>query len=179
LLHELACRLPDQSGVADRCGGFGRISGFAACGRKPRDQLCALALAEVDPVWWAWARRHPDLIIPLAARHRLSAVYASRYFVTAGGLISYGPDLVDQYRRAAGYVDRILKARSRPQAPTNLPDAGQFGGRFGMIVGNQCCPAATTNQNRSVVQRSSRFRYGNRPALAGNCISGAGPCDGW
>jgi putative ABC transport system substrate-binding protein len=57
----------------------------------------------------ALATRHRDLIIALAARLRLPAVYASRYFVTAGGLISYGPDLVDQYRRAAGYVDRILR----------------------------------------------------------------------
>src|SRR5882672_5506866 len=55
------------------------------------------------------ASRHRHLIITLAARHRLPAVYASRYFVTADGLISYGPDLLDQYRRAAGYVDRILK----------------------------------------------------------------------
>jgi putative ABC transport system substrate-binding protein len=52
---------------------------------------------------------HRDLIIALAARLRLPAVYIERFFVTAGGLISYGPDFVDQFRRAAGYVDRILK----------------------------------------------------------------------
>ena len=51
---------------------------------------------------------HRRLITELAARHRLSAIYFSRLFVTAGGLISYGPDLVDQFRLAAGYVDRIL-----------------------------------------------------------------------
>lgn len=50
-----------------------------------------------------------ELIIALAAQHRLPAVYFQRYFVNSGGLISYGPDRVDQYRRAAGYVDRILK----------------------------------------------------------------------
>ena len=50
-----------------------------------------------------------DLIVAMIAGHRIPAVYAARYFVTAGGLISYGPDFVDQYRRAAGYVDRILK----------------------------------------------------------------------
>src|SRR6516164_5220705 len=50
-----------------------------------------------------------DLIIALAARHRLPAVYPLRFFVTGGGLVSYGPDIVDQYRRAAGYVDRILR----------------------------------------------------------------------
>jgi putative ABC transport system substrate-binding protein len=63
---------------------------------------------------------HRDLIIALAARHRLPAVYGFRFFATAGGLISYGPDIVDQYRRAAGYVDRILeKPGDLPvQAPT-------------------------------------------------------------
>jgi ABC-type uncharacterized transport system substrate-binding protein len=52
---------------------------------------------------------HRDLIITLAARHKLPAVYYERFFVAAGGLVSYGPDFVDQYRRAAGYIDRILK----------------------------------------------------------------------
>jgi hypothetical protein len=56
----------------------------------------------------ALATRHRDLIITLAARHKQPSVYPSRYFVAARGLISYGPDSIDQYRRAAGYVDRIL-----------------------------------------------------------------------
>jgi putative tryptophan/tyrosine transport system substrate-binding protein len=60
---------------------------------------------------------HRDLIIALAARHKLPAVYFERFFVAAGGLISYGPDLLDQYRQAAGYVDRILKG----EKPANLP----------------------------------------------------------
>ena len=55
------------------------------------------------------AQRHRDLIIALAARYKLPAVYYARFFVAAGGLMSYGVDLADQYRRAAGYVDRILK----------------------------------------------------------------------
>ena len=67
------------------------------------------------------ATRHRDLIITLAARHRLPAVYASRYFVTDGGLISYGPDLIDQYRRAAGYVDRILKGEKPADLPVQAP----------------------------------------------------------
>jgi ABC-type uncharacterized transport system substrate-binding protein len=67
------------------------------------------------------ATRHRDLIIALAARHRLPAVYASRYFVTDGGLISYGPDLIDQYRRAAGYVDRILKGEKPADLPVQAP----------------------------------------------------------
>jgi putative tryptophan/tyrosine transport system substrate-binding protein len=52
---------------------------------------------------------HRDLIIALAARHKLPAVYYARFYVTNGGLVSYGPDYADQYRRAASYVDRILK----------------------------------------------------------------------
>jgi putative ABC transport system substrate-binding protein len=60
---------------------------------------------------------HRDLIIALAARYRLPAVYFERYLAAAGGLISYGPDLLDQYRLAAGYVDRILKG----EKPANLP----------------------------------------------------------
>lgn len=60
---------------------------------------------------------HRELIIGLAARLRLPAIYPFRYFATGGGLMSYGPDVVDQYRRAAGYVDRILKG----EKPANLP----------------------------------------------------------
>ena len=64
---------------------------------------------------------HRDLIITLAARHKLPAVYSERSFVAAGGLISYGPDLVDQYRRAAGYVDRILKGEKPADLPVQAP----------------------------------------------------------
>ena len=60
---------------------------------------------------------HRNQIITLAARHKLPAVYSDRHFVTSGGLISYGPDRVDQYRQAAGYVDRILKG----EKPADLP----------------------------------------------------------
>jgi putative ABC transport system substrate-binding protein len=57
----------------------------------------------------------------LAARHRLPAVYNERSFVAADGLISYGPDFVDQYRRAAGYVDRILKGEKPGELPVQAP----------------------------------------------------------
>ena len=69
----------------------------------------------------ALATRHRDLIIALAARLRLPGVYPNRYFVTGGGLISYGPDYVDQYRRAAGYVDRILKGEKPADLPVQAP----------------------------------------------------------
>jgi putative tryptophan/tyrosine transport system substrate-binding protein len=64
---------------------------------------------------------HRDLIITLAAKHRLPAVYSARYFVTAGGLISYGPDFLDQHRLAAGYVDRILKGEKPADLPVQAP----------------------------------------------------------
>ena len=62
-----------------------------------------------------------DLIITLAARQKLPAVYPERFFVAAGGLISYGPDQIDQYRRAAGYVDRILKGEKPAELPVQAP----------------------------------------------------------
>ena len=65
------------------------------------------------------ARR--SLIITLAARHKLPAVYAFRYFATSGGLISYGPDIIDPFRRAAGYVDRILKGEKPADLPVQTP----------------------------------------------------------
>jgi ABC-type uncharacterized transport system substrate-binding protein len=64
---------------------------------------------------------HRELIVRLAARHRLPAVYAYRVFVTSGGLMSYGPDIPGQYRRAAGYVDRILKGESPGDLPVQRP----------------------------------------------------------
>jgi putative ABC transport system substrate-binding protein len=69
----------------------------------------------------ATARFHRDLIITLAARHKLPTVYFDRTFVAAGGLISYGADFVDQYRRAAGYVDRILKGAKPADLPVQAP----------------------------------------------------------
>lgn len=62
-----------------------------------------------------------DQIITLADRHKLPAVYFNRYFVDGGGLISYGPDIVEQYRRAAGYVDRILKGENPADMPVQAP----------------------------------------------------------
>jgi len=64
---------------------------------------------------------HRDLIITLAARHKLPAVYGGSHFVTGGGLISYGPDRVDQYRQAAGYIDRILKGEKPGDMPVQAP----------------------------------------------------------
>ena len=67
------------------------------------------------------AQRHRDLIVALAARHRLPAIYFDRLFVASGGLIAYGPDQIDMYRRAAGYVDRILKGEKPADLPVQAP----------------------------------------------------------
>jgi putative ABC transport system substrate-binding protein len=64
---------------------------------------------------------HRNLIITLAARHKLPAIYFERNFVTSGGLISYGPDYLDQFRRAASYVDRILKGEKPADLPVQAP----------------------------------------------------------
>jgi putative ABC transport system substrate-binding protein len=69
----------------------------------------------------AWAVVHRDLITTQSARHKLPAIYFSRSFVVAGGLASYGPNVLDQYRRAAGYVDRILKGEKPADLPVQAP----------------------------------------------------------
>jgi len=71
---------------------------------------------------------HRKLIAALAARHRLPTIYNSRYFVADGGLISYGPDVIDQFRRAAGYVDRILKGEKPADLPVQAPT------KFEMVI---------------------------------------------
>src|SRR5262252_2095996 len=86
------------------------VTAFA---REPNGGLIVLA----SPL----AIVHRDLIITLAARHRLPAVYTLRFFVTGGGLICYGPDSIEPYRRAAGYVDRILKGEKPADLPVQAP----------------------------------------------------------
>ena len=69
----------------------------------------------------AAGRHYRDLIIALAARHKLPAVYSERHFAAAGGLITYGANWIDQYRLAAGYVDRILKGEKAADLPVQTP----------------------------------------------------------
>jgi putative tryptophan/tyrosine transport system substrate-binding protein len=83
----------------------------------------------------AFAQIHRDRIITIAARLRLPAVYPYRFMVTSGGLISYGPDLVDQYRRAAGYVDRILKGEKPADLPVQAPV------KFEMVINRKTAKA--------------------------------------
>ncbi len=119
----------------DQVSGGGRLGAIQAAAPSLRVELSLIDVrdtGEIERAVTAFARRpngglivatsafaqiHRGAIITLAARHRLPAVYPYRFFVTDGGLISYGPDTVDQYRRAAQYVDRIL----RGEKPANLP----------------------------------------------------------
>src|SRR5262245_2274418 len=85
----------------------------AAFAREPNGGLIVVVSS--------WATVHRELIIALAAKHRLPAIYPYRYFVAGGGLVSYGTDLVNQYGRAAGYVDRILKGEKPADLPVQNP----------------------------------------------------------
>ena len=87
--------------------------GVTAFAQKPNGGLIVTA----NP----FASEHRKLIIELADRHKLPAVYFEQVFTKDGGLISYGPDIVDQYRRAAGYVDRILKGEKPADLPVQAP----------------------------------------------------------
>ena len=64
---------------------------------------------------------HRELIATLTAKHQLPAIYSHRSYTVAGGLISYGPDILDQFQRAAGYVDRILKGEKPADLPVQAP----------------------------------------------------------
>jgi putative ABC transport system substrate-binding protein len=87
--------------------------GITALARDPNGAL----IAAVGP----GVIRHRELIIGLAARHKLPAIYPYRFFATEGGLVSYGPDPIEPYRRAAGYVDRILKGEKPAALPVQAP----------------------------------------------------------
>jgi putative tryptophan/tyrosine transport system substrate-binding protein len=87
--------------------------GIATFARDPHGAL----ILTVGPA----ALRHREMIIGLAARHKLPAVYPYRFFATEGGLVSYGPDTIEPYRRAAGYVDRILRGEKPADLPVQAP----------------------------------------------------------
>src|SRR5215510_5726956 len=91
---------------------------------------------------------HSKLIVMLAARYRLPAVYNERSFVAGGGLISYGPDFVDQYRRAAGYVDRILKGEKPADLPVQAPT------KYELVINLKTAKALGIEMPASVLARA-------------------------
>jgi putative tryptophan/tyrosine transport system substrate-binding protein len=113
---------------------------FEAFARSPNGGLIVTASQR------SWL--HRDLIVTLAAQHRLPAVYFERSFVTAGGLISYGPNYVDQYRRAAGYVDRILKGEKPADLPVQAPT------KFELVINLKTAKALGLDLPASVLARA-------------------------
>ena len=106
------------------------MSSTATVPAKPQtlDELM-LAMDVVDTI------RHRELIVALAAKHRLPAVYALREFVTAGGLMFYGADFTDIFRRAAPYVDRILRGAKPADLPVQAPT------KFELVIGLKAAKA--------------------------------------
>ena len=91
---------------------------------------------------------HRDLIVPLAARHKLPAVYPFRYYVTDGGLVSYGPDTIEQFRRAAAYVDRILKGEKPADLPVQTPT------KYEMVINLKTAKALGLTVPQSLLARA-------------------------
>ena len=125
-----------DSAIPSGAGQFGVIQAMAASLSVEISPVNVHNAAEIDRAVMALAQPsnggliitasglvlgHRDLIITLAARHKLPAVYFERFFVAAGGLISYGPDNIDQFRRAAGSIDRILKGEKPADLPVQAP----------------------------------------------------------
>ncbi len=100
----------------------------------------------ITPSALALAQR--DLIVALAAEHRLPAVYPQRFFIANGGLISYGPNLVDQTRQAAGYVDRILKGERAGDLPVQAPV------KFDMEINLKTAKALGIEVNPTLIARA-------------------------
>jgi putative tryptophan/tyrosine transport system substrate-binding protein len=117
--------------------------GLAAAARSANGGLIVLA--------GGWAVRHRDLIISRASQHKLPAVYNDRYFVTAGGLISYGPDLVEQYRQAAGYIDRILKGEKPADLPVQTPT------KYQMVLNLKAAKALGLEVPATLLARADEF----------------------
>jgi putative ABC transport system substrate-binding protein len=91
---------------------------------------------------------HRDLIITLAAQYKLPAIYSDRFNVAQGGLLSYGPDRVDQFRRAAGYVDRILKGEKAADLPVQAPT------KFELVINLKTAKALGLDLPHSLLARA-------------------------
>jgi len=130
-----------DSTIASGIGQFGAIQSAAPTLGLEASPINLRDAAEIDRDIAAFARSpnsglivtaaprallYRDLIIALAARHRLPAVYGAPPYAAAGGLMAYGPDLLDQFRRAAGYVDRILKGENPAELPVQAPTKFQL-----------------------------------------------------
>ena len=94
---------------------------------------------------------HRDLIVSLAARHQLPAAYAYRVYVAHGGLFTYGADISSQYRRAAGYVDRILKGEKPGDLPVQSPT------KYNLVINLKTAKALGLSVPASVLTRADEL----------------------
>jgi putative ABC transport system substrate-binding protein len=130
-----------DSSISVGIGLFGAIQSAAPSARVEVSPVGVRDAAEMEQSIAAFARAangglivtaspsafvHRNLIVALAARYKLPAIYPAREFVTAGGLLGYGPDILDQYRQAAAYVDRILKGAKPADLPVQHPTKYQL-----------------------------------------------------
>ena len=141
LLKEIAPRVTRAAVLRDPAipAGIGEFGAIQAVATSLRIELRPIDMRDADEIERAitafarssngglivtsnaWGIVHRDLIIALASRHRLPVVYPFRVFITAGGLVSYGPDTIDPHRRAADYVDRILRGDKPAELPVQAP----------------------------------------------------------
>ena len=176
LLREVAPRVTRAAVLRDPAnpGGIGQLGAIMAVAQPLGVELTPVGVreaGEIERAVTAFARSsnggliitssiltevHRDLIIALAARHRLPAVYSERNFVTGGGLISYGADLSEGYRSAAGYVDRILKGEKPADLPVQNADQ--------VRPGRQPQDRQSTRSHRAAVAARPRGR-GDRVRL--------------
>jgi putative tryptophan/tyrosine transport system substrate-binding protein len=146
--------------------GIGQFAVIQSVSRSVGVEVSPLNLrdaGEIEPALTAFARPgngglivtaspssvvHRELTVALAARHKLPAVYWERFFVAAGGLISYGPDQIDQFRGAAGYVDRILKGEKPADLPVQAPT------KYELVINLKTAKALGLDLPASVLSRA-------------------------
>src|SRR5262245_6128580 len=144
LLKEIAPRVTRVAVLRDLTIGLGQLGAIQSVAPSLGVELTPIGVGDVGEIERTvaafvrssngglvvtastWALVHRDLITILAARHRLPAVYSFRYYVTSGGLMSYGPDTADSFRLAAGYVDRILRGEKPAEMPVQAPTKYQL-----------------------------------------------------
>jgi putative tryptophan/tyrosine transport system substrate-binding protein len=168
LLKEIAPQVTQVAVLRDPtiAGGIGQYAVIQAAAPAFGVELRAIGVGdagEIERAITAFARSsnnglivtgspltavHRDLIIALAARHRLPAVYPFRYFAASSGLISYGPNTTDPYRRAAGYVDRILKGEKPADLPVQAPT------KYDLVINLKTAKALGIEMPASVLARA-------------------------
>jgi putative tryptophan/tyrosine transport system substrate-binding protein len=152
-----------ETGIAVGAGVFGTIQALAPTHRLELRAVNVRDAGEIERAFALFAQApdggviasggpaqaaHRDLIVALAARHRMPAIYNARFFVTAGGLISYGADFLDQSRRAAGYVDRILKGEKPADLPVQAPT------KYALVVNLKTAKALGLTVPQSLLARA-------------------------